>query len=240
MTDKIKEKILRLRNMVPERGASEAEALAAMEKADKLMSEHDISEADLRAAEVGKDMREGMFRYRMKAQHPSSKFCMITIGVFCNVMPWYSPKRQSAKAFGFHQDVEMYEFLTKLVHDSMDREWKGFLATNPPKEGVSRHTEYWSFTMGMAHRINAKLRELIDARKKTMSTVQTGTDLVEVKMAVVQAGLNQMLPDLNLRSRKTSTKVTVGAYAQGRAAGDKINLNRPIAARSGGTKAITG
>jgi len=231
MTDKITEKILRLRNMVSENGASEQEAITAMEKADKLMAEHGISESDLRSAEASKDMREGIFKHKMKTQHPSSKFCSMTIGEFCNVIPWYSPKTSSQKGFGFHQDIDMYEFLSKMIHDTMDREWKAWLKDNPPSR-VSRHTEYWSFMGGIANRVNAKLRALINERKASVTT--TGTDLVEMKMDVVISGMEKLLPDIKLaKSKAKGTRMTNGAYQAGQAAGDKINLNRPLGSSSG-------
>ena len=236
MTDNIKEKILKLRSMVSENGASEQEAITAMEKADRLMAEHGISEADLRAAEASKDMREGTFKHKMKAQHPSSKFCAMTIGKFCNVIAWYSPKSNAQKGFGFHQDIEMYEFLSKMIHDTMDREWKTWLGQNPPGP-VSRHTEYWSFMGGIANRVNTKLRALIDARKASVTT--TGTDLVEMKMEVVISGMEKLLPTVKLaKSKVKGTRMTNSAYKAGQAAGEKINLNRPLS-EAGGPKALT-
>lgn len=229
MTDlnKIKEKILRLRNMVPDKGASEQEALTALEKADKLMQEHGINEADLNTAEAARDMREGVYKQRFKTQHPASKCCGVTIQKFCGVISWFSSRESASKAFGFKGDVEMYEFLMKLVHDSMDRGWKEFLAANPPRQGVSRHTEYWSFMFGFAERVNDKLRQLMEARKVNKDS--TGTDLVEVKMAVVEQGMAEMLPDIKLgKARKTSIRGNASAYHKGQAAGDKVNLNRPI------------
>lgn len=237
--DKIKEKILRLRNMVPERGASEQEALSALEKADKMMQEHGISEDDLLTAEAKRDMRDGKFKYRFKAQHPSSKLCGVMISRFCGVISWYNPKHSESVAFGFNGDVEMYEFLIKLIHDSMDRGWKEYLAVNPKRSNVSRHTEYWSFMFGFAERINAKLSELINARK--VKSDSTGTDLVEVKMAVVEKGMAEMLPDIRLRSGRSSglKKGSRDAYGKGQAAGDKVNLNRPISSHAAsGRKSI--
>lgn len=237
MTDlnKIKEKILRLRNMVPEKGASEQEAMTALEKADKLMQEHGISENDLNNAEAARDMRQGEHKHRFKAQHPSSKCCGVTIQKFCGVISWYDPKFQGAKSFGFSGDVDMYEFLMKLVHDSMDLGWKEFLANNPPKAGVSRHTEYWSFMFGFAERVNIKLRELMEARK--VNTDSTGTDLVEIKMTVVEQGMSEMLPDVKLKkTHGKGTRVRADAYGKGQAAGDKVNLNRPIQSHEAGKR----
>lgn len=234
----IRAKILALRNMIEERGATEAEAMAALAKADKLMEEHGLSEADLEVAEAKRDMRAGEFKYGIKTQHPCAKWCSVTIGQFCGVQTWYSSRNQTSNAFGFNGDVEMYEFLLKLVHDSMNREWKDYLPKNPKRPGLSRHTEYWSFMLGMAERVNEKLAELMTARE--VKTDSTGTDLVVKKMEVVEAGMKEMLPDLKLnKSRSRGTMVEGSAMAAGREAGDRVNLNRPLKNGPGGRKQIS-
>ena len=75
-----------------------------------------------------------------------------------------------------NEDVEMYEFLLKLVSDSMNREWKTYIQNNPARPNISRHTEYWSFMIGMAKRINERINELMKAREIKIDS--TGTDLV--------------------------------------------------------------
>jgi hypothetical protein len=235
----IRAKILALRNMIEERGASEAEVMAALAKADKLMAEHGLTEADLEVAEAKRDMRAGEFKYGIKTQHPCAKWCSRTIGEFCGVVTWYSSRTQTSNGFGFNGDVEMYEFLLKLVHDSMNREWKDYLPKNPPRPGVSRHTEYWSFMLGMAERVNEKIRELMEARE--VKTDSTGTDLVVKKYAVIEASMKEMLPGLQLRQgRSRGIRADGSAMAEGRKAGDRVNLNRPLKSGPGGRKAIAG
>jgi len=234
----IRAKILALRNMITERGATEAEAMAALAKADKLMAEHGLTEADLEVAEAKRDMKHGEFRYGIKTQHPCAKWCSKTIGQFCGVVTWYNSRDQKSNGFGFNADVEMYEFLLKLVHDSMNREWKDYLQNNPPRPGLSRHTEYWSFMLGMAQRVNEKLMELMAARE--VKTDSTGTDLVVKKFAVIEAGMKEMLPGLELKSsRSRGTMVEKSAMAEGRKAGERVNLSRPLKTGPGGRKAIS-
>lgn len=223
----IRNKILALRNMIKERGATEAEAMAALAKADKLMAEHGLTEDDLEAAEAKRDMSHGEFKYGIKTQHPCAKWCSKTIGQFCGVITWYDSGCRASNGFGFNDDVEMYEFLLKLVHDSMNREWKDYLQNNPLRPGVSRHTEYWSFMLGMAQRINEKINFLI--QKREIKTDTTGTDLVIKKYAVIEAGMKEMLPGLSLRSSQSRGILADGsAMNEGRKAGERVNLNRPI------------
>lgn len=235
----IRAKILALRNMIEERGATEAEAMAALAKADKLMAEHGLTEADLEVAEAKRDMSHGEFKYGIKTQHPCAKWCSKTIGQFCGVVTWYYSSVQKSNGFGFNADVEMYEFLLKLVHDSMNREWKGYLQKNPPRPGLSRHTEYWSFMLGMAERVNEKVRELMEARE--VKTDSTGTDLLVKKYAVIEAGMKEMLPGLSLHSsRSRGIRADGSAMAEGRKAGDRVNLSRPLKTGPSGRKAIAG
>lgn len=227
----IRAKILALRNMIEERGATEAEAMAALAKADKLMAEHGLTEADLEVAQAKRDMSHGEFKYGIKTQHPCAKWCSKTIGQFCGVVTWYDRSVRKSNGFGFNADVEMYELLLKLVHDSMNREWKDYLQNNAPRPGVSRHTEYWSFMLGMAERVNEKIRELMEARE--VKTDSTGTDLVVKKYAVIEAGMKEMLPELSLRSsRSRGIRADGSAMAEGRKAGERVNLNRPVQTES--------
>lgn len=237
MTDMI-DKISALRAKIPENGATEDEALAALAIAEKLMEKHGITEADLKNVEFKRDMRKGGFTQRQKTVHPSQKYCAMTIGAFCGVKPWtgYTDRKKVLHMFGLKDDVEMAEFLMGLIHDSMDRGWKEFLSLNV-KSDQSRHTQYWSFMIGFAERINERLKELIEARSVVSDS--TGNDLVEVKMAIIEQGMENMLPDVKLRkSRGSSTRMNLDAYGQGQAAGGRVNLSRPIAKQQGGMKRL--
>jgi len=229
MTDMI-EKIAALRAKIPENGATEDEAIAALAIAEKLMEKHGITEADLANVQFKRDMRQGGFEQKQKQEHPSQKYCDTTIARYCGTKAWNGRSqtvkgKKTTELFGFAGDVEMHEFLLGLIHDSMNRGWKEFLKLNV-KSDQSRHTQYWSFMIGFAERINDKLDELINAR---VAQVGTGTDLVTAKMALVEQGLEAMLPALQTREgRSSKTRVNHDAYGQGQAAGDKVNLQRPI------------
>ncbi len=223
----IHDKIIKLRSRVPERGATEAEAIAALAVADRLMAEHGITEAMLRKVEIKVDMRRGTHAQRQKVQHPSSKWCLVAIGEFTHTIVWYDRGEGQPAMFGLIPDVEMAEFLLMLIHNSMDRGWKDFLLINPKLPGISRHTQYWSFMSGFAIAINHKFAELIDAREIKLDS--TGTDLVVVQMNIVQDAIELMIPALKLKASPKRRRNHYGhASAAGRIAGDAVNLSRPI------------
>ena len=110
----IHKKIIDLRARVPENGATEAEALAAVVMADRLMATHGITEAELSRVEVTRDMRVGTHAQRQKVQHPSSKWCLVPIGLFTHTKVWYDLGAKQPKIFGMLADVEMAEFLLEV------------------------------------------------------------------------------------------------------------------------------
>lgn len=223
----IQEKIIQLRKIVPENGAMEAEAIAALEMAAKLMAKYGVTEEELRGVEFKRDMKSGTYRDGIKNQDAASKLCGMTISAFCEVKCWWDIGTSSLKFFGLNADVEMAEFLIALVSGSMKRSWKDYLAAGDYNRSVSHHKRYWSFHYGFAERINSKLRELIDARSPRDKS--TGTDLIIMKNDLVERAMSEMLPDLNLkRTKRRGTKINENAYRQGQIAGDKVNLSRPI------------
>ncbi len=227
------DKIIALRLKIPANGATEHEALAALELADKLMQKHGITEEELNNVQFKRDMRSGVHQQKQKAVHPSQKYCAVRVSRFCGTKTWLDKNDNNLKIFGFNGDVEMAEFLMNLIHDSMDRGWKEFLATNPKDPNVSRHTQYWSFMIGMANRINENIDILIEERKKYYAK-GTGTDLVIVKNALITEGMSALLPSLKLkRSKRTGVRADQDAYGQGQTAGNAVNLRRPLKSRAG-------
>lgn len=226
------EKIKALRSKIPENGATEGEAMHALEMAQRLMEKHQISEADLNRRDFENIMAQAEMDQPQKQIHPAYKFCGARVEQFCGLVVWQSYNRQrkkTLKLFGYKEDVEMAEYLLELIKGSMDRGWKEYVKTHPKRRDVSRHIEYWSFMVGFAERVNEKIEEL--AQK---TEVTTGTDLVATKTAVVQEALNTLLPGLKLRVSNGQQAVQAAAYGKGQEAGDKINLNRPLSERQQG------
>lgn len=219
----IHDKILQLRKVIPENGATEAETITAIELANRLMEKHRISEEDLMKASFSKDMSEGSWESHTKQLDPAAKLCSVAISEFCEVSLWV---KRDVRFFGFHADVAMAEFLFKLISGSMKRAWKEYLAAKQYNEKVSHHTRFWSFHAGFAQRINQKLREMIYDRTKS------GSGLVALKSQTVELALKEVLNITLENSRKTSFRVTEKDVSAGYKAGDAVNLSRPLQERS--------
>lgn len=231
-------KIEALRSKIPENGATEGEAMAALEAAMKLMEKHGLTEEDLQKTSFDRDMSMGEFTQEQKQMHPAAKFCAVKIAEFCGTDGWASydkKRRKTTKMFGFHGDVEMAIYLLELIKGSMDRGWKEYLSTHPKVKGRSRHSEYWSFMFGFGDKINSKIDELIQ------SETTTGTDLVLSKKALVEQGRKTLLPDLKIREARSSQGIGVysAVYGKGEEAGDRVNLSRPVSEKRTEGKKIT-
>lgn len=231
------DKIAALRKKIPENGATEDEALASLALADKLMAKHGITEEQLNKVEYAAEMSQKKYGQTTKAIHPATKFCVVTIGKFCETKVWWDGYLKETKFFGFNGDVEMAEFLYDLIRGSMDRGWKEFLRDNPKDPYVSRHTQYWSFMMGMGGRLNKKMHEIMEQRQVDKETANA---LIVKKMAVVEAGFSA-LTDITLKHNKQrGIHADKNAYARGQIAGDKVNLSRPIRSGNMGPRQLKG
>lgn len=222
----IREKIVQLRKVIPERGATEAEALNAIELANKLMEKYGICEEDLRSVEFESDMKIGVVDNEKKAEDPTTKLCANAIARFCEVKVWkqFEYGKMVTKFFGMIEDVEMAEFLYEVISKSMEHGWKEYMKGDYPKE-VSRHKLYWSFRYGFSNRVVEKLDEMVAERQ---SKKTTGTDLVVLKSQLIEEAASRSLGLRFKETKNSSVSIEGSAYYKGQIAGDRVNLSRPV------------
>jgi hypothetical protein len=229
-SNSIHEKILALRNIVPERGATEAEAMNAINLAANLMAKYGVTEEDLRKVEFNRDMKRSKKGNGTKHLDPAAELCGVTIARFCEVKVWSSFKESEATLnfYGLNQDVEMAEFLYGVISEAMKRGWTAYLKAGNYPSDINRHKLYWSYRYGFRDRVNAKMNEIIASRTAKTSS---GTDLVVLKMQVVEQAFKDSVA-LKLNKGRAGQKVFVDvrAYAHGVSDGDRvnININRPL------------
>lgn len=236
--DKIKSAILQMMARNEESGCTEAEAMANLANAERLMEKYGINHDELKNVEFERDMSQSTVTQRQKTVHPVLRYCSMSIGEMCGVKIWQSGN--IVNSFGFHADSEMATYLIGMLRDSMDRCWKDFLRNNPKDPTVTRHTQYWSFSLGFCERIVEKIEALIAQREEQAES--TGTDLVTLdqKMELVFKGLSAMLPTLRFKSGGSSSiRTSSDAYQKGMKAGSTVNLNRPLSQGPTGRRQLT-
>lgn len=228
MSEAIKAKIAALLNKKTTNGATEAEAMAALKIAQKLMAEHGVTEADILANnDAAKDFFREVVRDGRKNLHEVDLYCVATVAEFCDVKVWQEKEYNGAikigvklNFFGYTVDVETVKYIREVLFRAMEWEWSVY--SNSLTDVGHKRTIRKSFLLGMSNRINQRLRDL-----KAETRASGGTSLIILKNQMVTEEYKRQV---NIHLRKTSsTKVVVqdgAAYRAGQGAGDRVSLSR--------------
>lgn len=229
LRDTIARRVRALLAKTVENGATEAEAIAAAAKARQLLDEHRLSQADceIEAEPIDDVLIERPNDLKLAAVD----YCLTGIDAYCGVKTWFSKRGgvRKVRCIGLRNDVDMAVYLYKMLASTIASEGARFARANP---GGGRRVKA-SFQVGMAARIDDRLHEMAKALNPVAKTA-SGTALVVVKDRVVNDAFARL--GIHLSGRWTGgISVKDGAsYNAGRAAGDRVNLSRPVNSGSTG------
>jgi hypothetical protein len=233
----VKARIKALAERTVSNGCTEAEAMAAAEMVGRLLERYALSmeEIDVRAArcvEVQVPLG-GRRRRPVDSAVPA-------IARFCDCKVWLA--RDGAEPcyvfFGFEEDAALARYLFEIVDRAIRDALHGFRAASPALAGLALRRASTAFQQGMATRIGDRLERMHAAREARVAAQRsTGTALILVKHRAVEDAF-----------RETGTRLASGgwtrmddrgsAFRQGQAAGDRVDLGRPL--RGSGGRAIEG
>ena len=235
-------KIRALLNMSLENGCTENEAIIAAEKADELMLEYNLETKDIEEIESERWGKRGKSfvggSYKRRSYHPVSN-CHGSIAKFTDCRVFYSGP--DLVFFGTDHGTEFAHYLNEMIRASMDIEYKKaepVLKAQAKRDGYRVHgkTLRTSFLIGMAQRINERLTQLKyerDQKVHNHSTESTGTSLVVVTNQVLERKFQQLGLNLVSKASQRGKNIHGSSFKQGRDAGDRINLGRPVGGRGG-------
>lgn len=205
-------------------GCTEAEAMLALEMAEKLMEQHEISEEDLKledksAVIEASDMKD--------PQNIRWKLCY-WVGKFTETYAFGNKKR--VKFAGLRADVDFAIWLDETLTRFVQSELKRYMWANGYQsfQGAKRNRVINSFCIGCCSRINMKLREMVVNR----SFVPNSTALVLAKQALIDEAVKDMdigKPD----NRGRKNKIYGDVYRAGVEAGNNASFGRPIEDNNG-------
>ena len=220
-------------------GCTEAEAMAAAEMVGRLLERYALSmdEIEIRTARcVQVTVPLGGRRRR------PIDGCVPAIARFCDCKVWLAhaaapdPLQQEAAAelgrhyvfFGFETDTALATYLFAVIERAVRTETATFRQLNPRLQGVRLRRASASFQHGVVARVSDRLDAMHRSRDATVRTQRsTGTDLIVAKNRVVQEAFGEI--DIRLvRMAATGQRVITTAFRAGWAAGDRVNLNRPV------------
>jgi hypothetical protein len=227
--DSIIDKIKALLSKTTANGATEAEMLAALDKAAAMRDTYDITDEELR---VAKDEAAMLHADPPDLKDPHKIKWRLTYAVsqFCNVRIFRSRHETGLKCIGMPSDVQFAMWLLDTLADFVFAELYsyliGCLAPKNERRVITR-----SFTEACCNRITDRLLELVERSK--VARTGNGRELVIVKDAAIKAFMKEH--DIHLRtcSMGSSSNINSAARAAGRAAGDRASFGRPVSGAAG-------
>jgi hypothetical protein len=244
--DRVKLKIRALAAKTVEAGATEEEALAAMNVVGRLLTQYNLSMNEL-------DVRDASYRtihmqIGRQKRHPVDH-CVPSIAALTGTKTWFH-KRWGTKAdstyafFGQEQDLQMAEYLFKLIMSAMASELQAFKQTEEyriqyyrtalgdkghrSRTAGERASACISFQRGMASRLAVRLHQMKKEQDDALKAHSNCTALVVLKGQLIEDAFKKQ-SGIKLRSARVGYHVgNLSAFAAGHEAGEKLNLSRPL------------
>jgi hypothetical protein len=225
--ERVKEKIVKLLNVTPDRGASENEAMMAAE----LMAHFDIeaSELSIRSTRSAEKIAEK----RRYGSRQIASSCAYLVAQLCDCMTWHYPDRHVF--FGLPHDAAIAAHLFDTISNCVVAEADIYkvspdfasAAERARQEyGINARAVVGTFITGVEDRICERLRALRDGKERAVQET-TGRSLVIVKAEQVKKDFEAL--EIKLRHRRTRQSVwSAAAYRSGAVAGDRIPLSRGV------------
>ena len=162
---KIKFKIKALAAKTVDAGCSEHEARVAMDMVAKLLTQYNLTMSEI-------DVRESVCKTITinsgSARHTTAGNCVTALASLVHAKVWYTTRYNDAwkreihyNFFGQEQDLDLIEYLYKVIDSAADYETEVFKSTPDYINAVQhRKSLTISFSHGMSDRIRSRLFEL--------------------------------------------------------------------------------
>jgi hypothetical protein len=237
---RVKGRIKALTEKTVANGCTEAEAMAAADMVGRLLERYALSmdEIEIRTARcVQAEVPIGGRRRR------PIDGCVPTIARFCDCKVWLArasapdpeqpdfdrmPFGSRYVFFGFETDTVLATYLFTVIDRAVVTETVAFKQLNSRFRGVRLRQASTSFQHGVVARVSERLDAMHSARDAAVHAQRAaGTALILAKNRVVADAFRET--DVRLTSMSAmGRRVITTAFRAGRAAGDRVNLNRPV------------
>lgn len=210
-------KIKALLSKTVENGCTEAEAMAALAVARRMMDQHEIDATDI--AFGGESVTEEV---KVKTDFEKIRDHLATpVGFFCGCQTWKRGMSDTIVFCGLQSEALFAHWLLDMLDDFVLRELDAYTLAN--RRRLTRW-ERSSFIVGCTSRIAQRLRELTPKPKPG-----NGRDLVVAKNALVE----NYMKERGIKPREPFKLYNLDdeAYDAGMLAGDKAQFNRPVDGR---------
>jgi hypothetical protein len=200
-------------------GCTEAETIAAMEKAAQIMAAHDIAEGDLQQNHD----EDVVTRYTGNIDPFKVRWNLCSaVAAFTHCRAWRQVYDKTIVFCGLESDTEFAEWLLGALADFVLREIESHLAERRRNGVPCSRTISASFMHGMTSRISDRLREL-----SAQWIPSTGKDVAVSPTARVEA----FMKEEGIKVETASSNYFAASqdcYAAGKAAGNRASFAKPV------------
>jgi hypothetical protein len=219
-------------------GCTEAEAMSAAEMVGRLLERYALSmdEIEIRSSRcVQREVPLGGKRRR------PIDGCIVSIARFCDCKVWLvqatdengtgvagTPGGKRYVFFGFETDAELAAYLYSVIDRAVATETDSFKVAHPRLRAVRLRQATAGFQHGLVARVADRLDAMYAEREASVKSQRsTGTALILAKHQVVDDAFRET--EVRLVSMSAvGAQVNARAYREGWAAGEKVNLSRPL------------
>jgi hypothetical protein len=223
------EKIRALLSKTVENGCTEAEMLAALDRAAAMQDAYEVTDEEL---QLTRDEKLALHADPEDATDPHRLKWRLSWGVrtFCGVEIYRKSGEGGYRFIGQPSDVELARWLldtlADFVFNALYEHLIGCLAPKNERRTITR-----SFVESCCSRINERLIELVERSKQAQTS--NGRELVLVKGAAIKAFMKDNGIRLSTQCCGGRGNVDEAASAAGRAAGDRATFGRPVSGSAG-------
>lgn len=223
---KIATRIKALMAKTAENGATEEEALSAMQKARELMDKYGLTkeQIELDAATIDRHaIKRDNFKTYVIKDH-----LLFQVARYCDCRGWFNRKEATITFFGTEQDRQFGAWLIESLDQFVRNQTIQFMESKGFRNGAGPWDIQKGFMVGCIARINHRLHLLCEERQREARPNGRGTSLVIVKMNLVNAAFAGAGVKTRKGAKSKGMKGSTDAIAAGIAAGDRASFNRPV------------
>jgi hypothetical protein len=235
---RVKARIKALTEKTVANGCTEAEALSDAEMVGRLLERYalNMDEIEIRSSRcVQREVPIGGKRRR------PIDGCIVSIARFCDCKVWLAQATdekgtgavETARGkcyifFGFETDADLATYLFNVIDRAVTTETGNFRLVHPRLRALRLRQATSGFQHGLVARVADRLDAMHAEREATVKAQRsTGTALILAKHQVVDDAFRET--DVRLVSMiAVGAQVNAKAYGEGWAAGEKVNLSRPV------------
>jgi hypothetical protein len=217
------DKIKALLAKTTENGATEAEMLAALDKAAAMQDAYGVSDADL---QLTKEKKAILHPDPDATDTHGIKWRLsYAVGRFCNVEIFRRSHVPGLRMIGLPSDAEFAAWLLNALADFVFGELQAHLigCLAPRRE---RRTIIRSFVDACCMRISDRMLELV--KRSEAARTSNGRELILVKDAAIKAFMEEHRLRIRTCSGSGPNNINETAARAGHAAGDRAHFGRPV------------